>query len=52
VDDRKTTNCILGKVEHMDKVVEVMENIAGVTWDDEKEDMEEGRLGIMPLDDL
>ncbi|XP_026393263.1 F-box/kelch-repeat protein At1g57790-like isoform X1 [Papaver somniferum] len=36
----------------MDKVIEVMENIAGVTRDDEKEDTEERRLGIMPLDDL
>ncbi|XP_026393265.1 F-box/kelch-repeat protein At1g57790-like [Papaver somniferum] len=50
VDDRRTADCNLEKVEHMDEVIKVMENIAG--RDDEKEDTEKGRLGIMPIDDL
>ncbi|KAI3975179.1 hypothetical protein MKX01_020580 [Papaver californicum] len=36
----------------MDKVMKVTDNIARVGWDDEKDDIEESRLGILASDDL
>ncbi|KAI3881153.1 hypothetical protein MKW92_039284, partial [Papaver armeniacum] len=51
-DKRQTTGCILGKVKQMDKVMKVTENIAGLAWDDVKDDIEEARPGILASDDF
>ncbi|KAI3838219.1 hypothetical protein MKW92_028066 [Papaver armeniacum] len=49
---RQAADCILGKVEHMNKIIKVTENFARVAWDDEKDDSEEERPGILASDDL
>ncbi|KAI3975182.1 hypothetical protein MKX01_020583 [Papaver californicum] len=51
-DKRQAADCILGKVEHMDKVIKVTENIPRVAWIDEKDDIREARLGILASDDF
>ncbi|KAI3964097.1 hypothetical protein MKW92_035895 [Papaver armeniacum] len=45
-DKRQTADCIFGKVDHMDRVTKVTENVARVPWD------EEASLGILASDDF
>lgn len=51
-DKRKTADCILGKVDHMDRILKVTENIAPVSRDDEKDDIEDASPGILASDDF
>ncbi|XP_026440331.1 uncharacterized protein LOC113339246 [Papaver somniferum] len=51
-DKRQMSDCILGKVEDMDKVIKVTENIPCVAWDGEKDGIGEAKLGMLASDDF